>query len=244
MRLRDISERVRNVLETQGETLHEGVEAHALVQDIQDVQTVYRPIASAGRKTGLVPWLSFNFEPFSGLIEPFKIYPGRFWAMQRIHRQPSGLPELVTHVERQLPSASHPIVPDLYCSFSHSPKVETIIKKTGKDPASLRFYHRGNLMQADRETLPADYCLPGIGEALPEGFPDDDIPGLFELEGTPTLYLGELIFYNGFRTPDRGKLRTFTLNCVATAVVCRYVRDIVRKTLPKPAPPEPTPPPA
>ncbi len=241
MRLRDISELVRTTLENHGEALHSGASPHALVQDIQNVQTVYRPIASSGRKTGLVPWLSFNFEPFPGLIEPFKIYPGRFWAMQRVQRQPSGLPELVTHVERELPSASSPIVPDLYCSFSHSPKVETVVKKSGKDPASLRFYHRGNLMQADRETLPAELCLPGIGEALPEGFPDDDIPGLVELDGEPMLYLGELIFYNGFRTPDRGKLRTFTLNCVAASVVTRYVRDIVRKSMAAAAPPPPPP---
>ncbi len=231
MRLRDVSELIRNTIENQGEAMIAGDAPHALVQDIQQVQTVYRPIASAGRKTGLVPWLSYNFEPFSGLIEPFKIYPGRFWAMQRVQRQPSGLPELVTHIERELPSASHPIVPDLYASFSHSPKVETVIKKTGKDPASLRFFHRGNLMEADRETLPADFCLPGIAEALPEGFPDDDIPGLVDLDGTQMLFLGELVFYNGFRTPDRLKLRTFCLNNVAVAIVARYVREIVRKSV-------------
>ncbi|MEZ4434338.1 MAG: hypothetical protein R3F65_18190 [bacterium] len=231
MRLRDISERVREIIEVSPEALFGETTMHALVQDIQDVQTVYRPIASSGRKAQVVPWLSFSFEPFSGLIEPFNIYPGRFWGLQRIHRQPSGLPELVTHVARELPSASEPIEPDLYASFSHSPKVETVLKKAGKDPASLRFFHRGNLMLPDRTTLPAEMCLPGIESALPEGYIEDGIPGIVEMDDERLLYLGELIFYNQYRTPDRAKLRNFLLNCVAVSVVLRYVRDIVRKSM-------------
>lgn len=231
MRLRDISEQVREAMETQSEALL-GVEAaHALVQDIQDVQTIYRPIDAAGRKAGLVPWLTFSFEPFSGLIEPFNIYPGRFWAMQRIHRQPSGLPELVTHVERELPSASEPISPDLYASFSNSPKVQTVIRTLGKEPIRLQVFHKGNLMEADRTSLPAELCLPGLAEALPEGYPEDGVPGVVDLDGTPMMFLGELVFYNQGRTPDRGKLRNFLLNCVAVSVVARYVREIVRRNL-------------
>ncbi len=231
MRLRDISERVREIIEVSPETLFGKNVMHALVQDIQEVQSVYRPIASGGRKAGVVPWLSFSFEPFSGLIEPFNIYPGRFWALQRIHRQPSGLPELVTHVARELPSASDPIEPDLYASFSHSPKVETVLKKTGKDPASLRFFHSCNLILPDRTKLPAEFCLPGIESALPEGYIEDGIPGLVDLDEQRMLFLGELIFYNQFRTPDRAKLRNFLLNCVAVSVVLRYVREIVRKNM-------------
>mgnify|MGYP007096624697 CR=1 FL=1 len=231
MKLRDVSEVVREIIEVSSETLLNTDVAHALVQEIQDVQTVYRPIAATGRKAALQPWLAFSFEPFSGLIEPFNIYPGRFWAMQRIHKQPSGLPELVTYVDRELPGASQPIEPDLYASFSHSDKVETIIRKSGKDPVSLRFYHRGNLMQPDRTTLPAEFCLPGIGEALPEGYPEDGIPGLVDLEGESVIFLGELVFYNHFRTPDRVRLRNFLLNCVAVSVVSRYVRDRVRKSM-------------
>ena len=230
MRLRDVSERVREIMETAPETLFGMGVVHALVQDIRDVQSVYRPIASIGRKAGVVPWLTFSFEPFGGLIEPFNIYPGRFWALQRVHRQPSGLPELVTHVTRELPSASQLIEPDLYMSFSNSPNVETIIKRIGKEPATLRFFHHGNLMLPDRTTLPAEYCLPGIESALPEGYVEDGIPGLVELDGERRLYLGELVFYNQFRTPDRAKLRNFLLNCVAVSVVLRYVREIVRKT--------------
>ncbi len=231
MKLRDISEMVREIIEVSPDTLLNTDVAHALVQDIQDVQTVYRPIAATGKKAALLPWLAFSFEPFSGLIEPFNVYPARFWAMQRIHRQPSGLPELVTHVDRELPSASQPIEPDLYASFSHSSKVETLIRKTGKDPASLRFFHRGNLMLPDRATLPAEYCLPGIAEALPEGYPEDGIPGLVDVDGESVLFLGELVFYNQYRTPDRARLRNFLLNCVAVSTVARYVRERVRKSV-------------
>ncbi len=229
MRLRDISELVRAHIESDPERIFGGEIVHALVQDIQQVHIVYRPISSSGKKAGTVPWLVFNFQPFDGLIEPYNIYPGRFWAMQRIQRQPSGLPELVTHVERDLPGTHNPIAPDLYTSFSHSPKVESIIKRTSKDPAALSFYHRGNLMEPDRSTLPAEQCLPEIGLALPEGYPEDGIPGLVDLDGTQVIYLGELVFYNNFRTPDRAKLGNFLLNAVAVATVSRYVRQIVKK---------------
>ena len=232
MRLRDISEQVRNLIESDGETLVGADSAHALIQEIRDVSMVYRPIKTSGKRSELLPWLSFSFSPFPGLIEPFNIYPGRFYAMQRIHRQPSGLPELVTHVARELPGASQPAAPDLYASFSHSPKVETVVKKAGKDPVELRFFHRGGLMLPDRSVLPAEFCLPGIGEALPEGYPEDGIPGLVEQDdGSSLIYLGELVFYNQGRTPDRRKLSNFMLNCVAVSTVARYVRGVVVKSM-------------
>jgi hypothetical protein len=228
MRLRDISDRLQEIMESDPEGLMGSGQPHALVQEIQDVQSLYRPVAGGKKGGDLVPWLTFSFEPFSGLIEPFNIYPGRFWAMQRIHKQSSGLPELVTHVTRDLPSASQPIAPDMYTSFSHSPKVETIVKKSG---GTLRFFHRGNLSMPDRTTLPAEHCLPGIGAALPEGYIEDGIPGLVELDGDQLIYLGELEFYNQFRTANRPKLRNFLLNGVAVSVVARYVRDVVEKSL-------------
>jgi hypothetical protein len=231
MRLRDIAERVQEALELDPERLFGGGIAHALVQDIREVQVVYRPIEAAGKRSDLVPWASFSFEPFPGLIEPFNVYPGRYVAMQRIHRQPSGLPELVTYIDRELPNASAALAPQLYASFSTSNKVETVIRKEGTDPLTLRFYHRGSLIGSDREPLPAEYCLPGIGEALPEGFVDDGIPGLIELDGAPLLFLGTLRFYNQGRTADRPLLRNFLLNCVAAATAARYVRDMVAKSL-------------
>lgn len=230
MRLRDVSERVREQLETSFDTLFlQG--GHALVQDIQNVHTVYRPIASNRKRSDSVAWLTFDFEPFSGLIEPFKIYPGRYYAMIRVHRQPSGLPELVTHIARELPSASDALAPDLYASFSHSPKVETVVKKIAGEPDGFRFYHRGNLMLPDRKRLDAALCLPGIGAALPEGYVEDGIPGLVNLDETQMIFLGDLVFYNQGRTADRGRLETFLLNCVSVGLVARYVRGIVRKSM-------------
>ena len=231
MRLRDIADLVQEALEADPESLFGGQVAHALVQDIREVQTVYRPVDTVGKKNDLVPWATFSFEPFGGLIEPFNVYPGRYVAMQRIHKQPSGLPELVTFIDRELPGAGTPAAPQLYTSFSNSTKVETIIKKIAAEPLTMRLFHRGALMMPDRTVLPAEYCLPGFAESLPEGYIDDGIPGLVDIDGGQALFLGELRFYNQGRTPDRPRLRNFLLNCVATATVARYVRDLVNKSL-------------
>ena len=231
MRLRDISERVREVMEGAPEELLMSGEAHGLVQDIRDVQTAYRPIQASGKNAGVVSWLAFSFDPFIGLIEPFNIFPGRFWALTRMHRQPSGLPELVVHIARELPDSREPLAPDLYASFSNSPNVETTIKQIVDDSATLRFFHSGSLMEADRTILPAEFCLPGIEQAIPEGFIDDQIPGLIEDGKTKSVFLGDLVFYNQGRTADRRCLRTFLLNCVSVGVVYRYVRGIVRKSM-------------
>lgn len=227
MRLRDISNLIRDLVEADADRFLDGSVPHALVQDVQEPQLVYRSAESTGRKSDLVPWLTYSFEPFSGLIEPFNVYPGRYWAMQRIHRQPSGLPELVTHVTRRLPSANESVAPDLYASFSHSSRVESIIKKG--EESSLLMFHRGGLMESDRSTLPRPDCIAGIAEALPEGFIEDNIPGIVDVDGEPAIYLGRLVFYNGFRTVDRVKLRTFLFNCTAVATAARYVRSQVRK---------------
>ena len=63
-------------------------------------------------------------------------------------------------------------------SFSHSPNVETTIETVEKEPALLRFFHSGNVLETDRSILPREFCLPGIEQALPEGFIEDGIPGL------------------------------------------------------------------
>jgi hypothetical protein len=231
MRLREISEMVREILETGAETLIVPNSDHALIQEVQNPQIVYRPINGAAKKDPLVPWIAFSFTPFRGLIEPFNIYPGRFWAMVRMHKQPSGLPEMIFVIARELPSASTPLMPDLAVSFSNSPRIETVIEKEGKEPAILRFLHRGGLTDASGNTLAPEYCIPGITEALPEGDVEDGIPGIVDRKGTSMIYLGDLVFYNQYRTPDRAKLRHFILNCVAVSVVARYVRDIVKKSL-------------
>lgn len=228
MRLRDVSERVREVLEGDFEALFSEDGAHALIQDIKDIQSVYRPIG-VGKKPALVPWLSFTFEPFSGLIEPFNIYPRRFTAMVRVHRQPSGLPELVVHICRSLSKSSEAVEPSLYLSFSNSSRISTRIEKLSKEPLRLRFFHTGALMMLDRRMLPVDACLEGFGETLPEGYPEDHIPGLVEREGEEQLYLGELAIYNKGQTVDRKLLRELVLNCVASGVVARYIREQIRK---------------
>ena len=83
MRLRELSERIRETLENDAEDLFGTPGMHALVEDIRDVATIYRPINTQGKRDDLLPWVSFSFEPFVGLIEPFNVYPGRFWAMVR-----------------------------------------------------------------------------------------------------------------------------------------------------------------
>ena len=232
MRLRDISDLVRDMLESDTRPLFDRQVSHALVQDLADPQIVYRSVAPASRKEAIHPWMAFSFEPFGGLTEPFGAHTGRQWGLLRMHRQSSGLPELLIRVCRNLPAASATIRPDLYVSFSHSPRVETVIKKVGREPGILRFFHKGSLMEAERSTLPAEFCIPGFQQALPDGEPDDGIPGFMDDgKGQSLIFLGDLIFYNQFRTPDRNQARSFLLNCLGVAVAARYVRKIVRESL-------------
>ncbi|MFN3197751.1 MAG: hypothetical protein ACE366_04955 [Bradymonadia bacterium] len=232
MRLRDIADRLENLIEGRAEPLFNDGVLHALVQEIRDVHMLYRPVLAAGRKSQSHAWLTFSFEPFIGLIEPFNIHPGRMWALVRMHRQSSGLPELAAAVVRDLPGTSEPVEPDIYVAFSQSPRVESVVKKMGRDPDTLHLYHRGGLPSKDQQsTLPRELCLPGFESALPAGDIEDNIPGLIEIEGSQQLFIGDLVFYNNFRTPDRNKVRNFVLNSTATAVVARYVREMVRKGL-------------
>lgn len=231
MRLRDISELARGFIENDPELLFGPGVIHPLVQEIRDPHHLYRSVAPASRKDTSHCWLTFSFEPYRGLLDPFQVYSGRQWAMLRMHRQSSGLPELLVHIGRELPSASTPIVPDLSVSFSHSPRVDTVVKKVGREPGILRFFHKGDLVEPNRDTLPAEFCIPGFQEALPDGDPEDGIPGVITDEhGISMIFLGDLVFYNQFRTADRNQLRSFLCNSVGVAVVARYVRDIVRKS--------------
>jgi len=230
MRLRDVSERIRDVLEGIPEDVIAPLPGHPLIGRIDDVQSVYRPVESSGRSGGVLPWLCYSYEPFNGLIEPFNIYPGRFWALHRIHRQPSGLPELITHIAREIPRASKPLAPTLYVSLSNSSKVETKIKK-GETDGVLQVFHSCNLMRPDRTTWPMEFCLPGIEEALPEGDVEEGLPGLVGKGKKRSLYVGDFALYNQYRTVDRSRLRHFLLNCAAVGTALRYVREIVRKNL-------------
>lgn len=231
MRLRDVSELVREPLENDPEAMLGSDPGHPLVQDVQSAQTLYRAIAPAGRREAPAAWLSFSFAPYRGLIDPFNIYPGRFWGLVSMHKQPSGLPELAVHIAREQPSASQLITPDLYVQFSQSARIETEIVKEGREPAVLKFFHKGDLPDGTGGQLPGEYCLPGFAEGLPPGDVSDGLMGMVEVDGQQRVYLGDLTFYNQFRTVDRAKLRLFLLNCVSVGVVARYVRDIVKKSL-------------
>ncbi|MFZ4738197.1 MAG: hypothetical protein ACOYM9_19740 [Bradymonadia bacterium] len=231
MRLRDVSELVREPLENDPEALLGPDSGHPLVQDVQSVQTLYRAVAPSARRDAPAAWLAFSFAPYRGLIDPFNIYPGRFWGLVHMHKQPSGLPELAVHIARDQPGASQAIAPDLLVSFSNSQRVETDIVKEGREPATLKFFHKGGLPDGQGGLLPGEFCLPGFAEGLPPGDAAEGIPGMVEVGGATRVFLGDLVFYNQFRTVDRAKLRTFVLNCVAAGVVARYVREIVKKSM-------------
>lgn len=229
MRLRDIADRLESLIEGTAEPLLNDGVLHALIQEIRDVHMLYRPIQATGRKEQSYAWLTFSFEPFIGLIEPFNVHPGRMWSLVRMHRLPSGLPELAVSIVRDIPGTSTPVEPDLYVAFSQSPRVESVIQKVSGDADGLRLFHRGGLTDGDGGTLDRELCLPGFEVALPFGDVEDNIPGLITEGEKQMLYVGDLLFYNNYRTPDRVKVRNFVLNATAVAVVSRYVRDMVRK---------------
>ena len=228
-KLRELAGTVRDCMAATGELSFDGVE-HGLTQNLRDVQILYRPIRTGGKNYKAIPWLAYRFTPFLGLIEPFNIYPGEYWAFQQIHKQPSGLPELVTVVSKEFPSASHLLTPHLYAGFSNSPNIENDVITMSEDPLTLRFRHSCNLMRHDRSTLPRAACLPGIELALSQGFPEDGIPGLVEGSADMPLFLGDLVFYNQGRTVDRGRLGHFLLNNAAVAFVFRNVRDALARS--------------
>tara|TARA_B100001093_G_scaffold489983_1_gene528636 strand:- start:422 stop:1132 length:711 start_codon:yes stop_codon:yes gene_type:complete len=229
--LREIASSVREQLANKALAERLICTPHALIKDIKDVQTLHRPVITAAKRQKSIPWLAYSFTPFEGLIEPFQIYPGRYWAFQQMHKQPSGLPELITHISKEFPSASQALAPHHYVGFSNSKNIETSIKITSKEPLKLSFYHSGNLEKSDRTLLPADYCLEGLGLALSQADTADDIPGLHGEQNERSIYVGSLVFYNLGRTPNRSQLSHFLLNNAAISVVLRYVRDAVGKSL-------------
>ena len=79
--------------------------------------------------------------------------------------------------------------------------------------------------------MPAEYCLEGLGLALRQADPEDDIPGLHGEADQRSTYVGSLLFYNQGRTPNRSQLSHFLLNNSAISVVLRYVRDAVGKSV-------------
>ena len=146
-----------------------------------------------------------------------------------MHKQASGLPELITHISKEFPGASQALRPHLYVGFSRSENIETRLTIEDKEPLGLGFFHTGRLENADRSLLPKSQCLQGAELGLGIGSIQDNIPGLLNSNGDSQLYLGHLTFYNQGRTPNRGQLCNFLLNNTAVAVVLRYVRDALSK---------------
>ena len=72
---------------------------HGLIHRIADVRR-YIGQLSVQQKHKSIPWLAYSFQPFDGLIEPFQIYPGRYWVFQQMHKQASGLPERLSYLKR------------------------------------------------------------------------------------------------------------------------------------------------
>ncbi|MGC6417732.1 MAG: hypothetical protein ACON3Z_11485 [Bradymonadia bacterium] len=202
---------------------------HGLIHRVSDVQTLHRPVIGAAKRHKSIPWLAYSFQPFDGLIEPFQIYPGRYWVFQQMHKQASGLPELITHISKEFPGASQALRPHLYIGFSRSENIETKLTIDDGDPLAIGFYHSGRLEKNDRSLLPKEQCLQGAELGLGMASIEDNIPGLLKTDDDCQLYLGHLTFYNQGRTPNRGQLCNFLLNNAAVAVVLRYVRDAISK---------------
>ncbi len=232
IRLRQIAEQLDGILSTPpGDLLASVAGEQTLLRAIEDAQVVYRRLDSPVHRGQVLPWLMFSFEPDEALLAPFKIYPDRYWVLIRMHRQTSGLPELLTHVSREQPSAEILLEPHLYVSFTQSKSTETLVDRCDDDGVvRLDYYHSASFILPDRSTLPSALCLPGMDDALGEGAVDAYVPGIVEHESHP-LYVGSLKFYNSGRTPDRRLLGKFLLNNAAVAVVARLVRDVVLKSL-------------
>lgn len=227
MQLRDTADIVKATLELDLGSWFGDTAVHALVQNVRDVQSVFRPVQTTSKKQSLEPWVCFSFEPYRGIVEPFNVNPGSLYAMLRVHKQPTGVRELIVHVDRDIPTADEPIIPQFYISFSRSEKVSTILRKEGDDPFTMRIFHTMELLNVDRSKLPLELCLPGFQDTFPEGYVEDGIPGIVDLEGAQRLYVGSLQFFNQGRTLDRVSLVNCLLNAVALATAARYIRNLV-----------------
>ena len=170
--------------------------------------------------------------PHTSLIEPFRLYSSRFVALQRIHRQSSGILELATHISSSLPGPNEVVQPHFYTSFSSSKNVETRIDEDKETADRFAFWHTGQLLSGKGEPLLSEFCLPGFESALPIVELGSDMPGVILGDGDPKgLNLGVLQFYNQGRTPDRKLVAQFLANNIAVAMVARSVSALVRKSM-------------
>jgi len=232
MRLREVGDRLSEVLDGVWDDIMSESPANGLIVDPKALPACYREATTGVKKIGSVAWQVVEFLPHTSLIEPFRLYSSRFVALQRIHRQSSGILELATHISSSLPGPNEVVQPHFYTSFSSSKNVETRIEEAKDVADRFTFWHSGQLLSANGEPLPSDFCLPGFESALPIVELGDSMPGVLMGEGEPKgLNLGTLQFYNQGRTPDRKLVGQFLANNIAVAMVARSVSALVRKSM-------------
>ena len=232
MRLREVGERLSELLESAWDEIMSEEAANGLIESPKVLPASYRAATSGAKTAGSVAWQTVEFQPHASLIDPFRLYPSRFVALQRVHRQSSGILELATHISSELPGPNDVVQPHFYTSFSSSKNVETRIKEDKDNADDFKFWHTGAIL-AGAKLLPSEFCLPGFESALATVELGDAMPGLITDNGEPKgLNVGSLRFYNQGRTPDRKRVGAFLANNIALAMVARSVSALVKKSMP------------
>ena len=232
MRLREVGERVEELIDSAWDELMLGPFSNGLLNEPKTLPACYRQATTGVKGAGSVGWQVLEFAPDASLIEPFRLYPSRYVALVRVHRQSSGILELATHISSIMPGPNESVKPHFYCSFSSSKNVETTISVGSEAPDQFSFQHTGALLDDSGQKLPAEFCLPGFESALPAVEALSNDPGLlFENDAAAGLNIGRLQFYNQGRTPDRRLIRDFIANNIALAMVARSVESLVKKSM-------------
>ena len=231
MRLREVGERLSELLEGAWDEIMSEEAPNGLIEAPKVLPASYRAATTGAKTAGSVAWQTVEFQPHASLIDPFRLYPSRFVALQRVHRQSSGILELATHISSELPGPNDVVQPHFYTSFSSSKNVETKIVEDKENADDFKFWHSGAIL-AGNDLLPSDFCLPGFESALGEVALGDAMPGLIMENGEPQgLNVGSLRFYNQGRTPDRKRVAAFLANNIALAMVARSVSTLVKKSM-------------
>ena len=232
MRLREVGERLNEVLDSVWDEIMSVPATNGLIEAPRVLPACYREATTGVKNLGSVAWHVVEFLPHTSLIEPFRLYSSRFVALQRIHRQSSGILELATHISSTLPGPNEVVQPHFYSSFSSSKNVETRIEEDKDVADRFTFWHTGQLTSAKGQPLLSEFCLPGFESALPIVELGADMPGVMLGEGEPKgINVGNLQFYNQGRTADRKLVAQFLSNNIAVAMVARSVGALVLKSM-------------
>lgn len=231
MRLREVGERLGELLEGAWDEIMSEEATNGLIESPKVLPASYRAATTGAKTAGSVAWQTVEFQPHASLIDPFRLYPSRFVALQRVHRQSSGILELATHISSELPGPNDVVQPHFYTSFSSSKNVETRIQEDKDSSDAFRFWHTGAILTGT-DLLPSEFCLPGFESALAAVPLGDAMPGVIAENGEPKgLNVGSLRFYNQGRTPDRQRVSEFLFNNIALAMVARSVGGLVKKSM-------------